>query len=75
MGFPNMDVPGYEPSLEELIDACGENFAFLNQHVERKIFEAGTKHEKDKPAVKGFGATPREAVATMWIAWINSIKP
>lgn len=70
-----MDINGHEPSLEELIDACGENFGFLNQHVERKLWEAGTKIEKVKPTVKGYGATPREAVASMWLAWINGIKP
>ncbi len=64
-----------EPSLDALIKACGENFACLCQHVERSIWESITKIEKDKSTVRGLGATPQEAVASMYIAWINGIKP
>lgn len=64
-----------EPSLLELIQACGENFGCLYQHVERKLWEATSKIEKDKPAVRGLGTTPSEAVASMYVSWINGIKP
>lgn len=63
------------PTLESLIDLCGENFGYLKQNVERKLFEAGTKIELDKSPVKGFGTTPIDAVASMYLAWINGIKP
>ena len=63
-----------EQSLLELIEACGENFGCLCQNVEQSLWEATTKIEKDKPAVKGLGATPSEAVASMWLAWINGIN-
>lgn len=67
-------VDYYEPSLDELIEVCGENFGTLSQHVERKLWEATSKIEKDKPAVRGMGATPSEAVASLWLAWMNEVN-
>lgn len=58
----------FYPSLSELIEACDEDFGTLSQHVERKLWEATSKIEKDKPAVRGLGVTPEDAVANMWLA-------
>jgi hypothetical protein len=62
------------PSLSSLIEACGENFGTLSQNVEQSLWEATSKIEKDKPAVRGLGVTPSEAVASLWLAWINGVN-
>lgn len=55
----------YDPTLSELIDACGEHFFALSAPIERKGYEnwvasGGTKMQK--------GPTPEEAVAKLYLA-------
>ena len=59
----------YVPTLEELIEACGENFAWLHHSVKSKKWAA-----QDFICVEGEGphggqgSTPIEAVARLWLA-------
>lgn len=65
----------YQPSLTELIEACGDEFMLTNECgiweawsglVSRSVRmgEAGAKHEVE-------GKTPEEAVAKLWLALHN----
>jgi hypothetical protein len=57
----------YVPTLEELIEACGENFAWLHQSVKSKKWAARDFIYDDGPP-SGQGSTPTEAVARLWLA-------
>jgi hypothetical protein len=57
----------YVPTLEELIEACGENFAWLHQSVKSKKWTAQDFIYDDGPP-SGQGSTPTEAVARLWLA-------
>jgi hypothetical protein len=54
-----------EPSLEELIEACGEHF--WNLHIKR---EGGLYPwiAAGMDPIVGTGSTPTEAVASLWLA-------
>lgn len=60
----------YFPSLEELIEACGEAFNDLQRPTsdtaERKWYALATAPTKPWP--HGEGETPTEAVARLWLA-------
>ena len=59
----------YVPTLEELIEACGENFAWLHQSVESKNWAAQDFiYADDAGPHGGQGSTPTEAVARLWLA-------
>ena len=54
----------YVPTLEELIEACGEKFGVLER------FRGGTfgAYVPNDISVNGLGATPAEAIARLWLA-------
>jgi hypothetical protein len=63
----------YVPTLEELIAACGEEFAKLKitpRRVGQLLHCADRRIENGLPSVKveGRGHTPTEAVARLWLA-------
>lgn len=73
-GFPwptdkeKYDICCWEPTLSELIEACGNNFELLTSR------SVGIKWRADswpwgtlKKNVEGKGDTPEEAVARLWI--------
>lgn len=51
----------YAPTLEELIEACGEPLKLYIMKNRTDISLAG-------PEIKATGATPKEAVARLWLA-------
>ncbi len=53
----------YEPTLSELIEACGEHFEVLKH--EKDGWRA-TWHDK-VTEVNGYGQTPVEAAARLWL--------
>lgn len=54
------------PTLSELIEACGSNFKKLWRHSNGNwTAHAGTKINKD--SFQKDGATPEEAVAKLWL--------
>lgn len=59
------EVAVYEPTLEELIEACGERIAFRLQWV-------GGKWLANNKEKLGIGVTLIEAVARLWLA-LNKI--
>lgn len=61
------DEVAVEPSLEELIDACGEEFDKLQLEETRpnKWFAYGGEAMF---TLCGIGSTPEEAVARLWLA-------
>jgi hypothetical protein len=58
----------YVPTLEELIEACGENFAWLHQSVKSKKWAAQDFIYDDEGPHSGQGSTPTEAAARLWLA-------
>lgn len=59
------------PTLEELIEACGENFAGLHEDGDGySAFHMLTHDGRFDPdiAISGHGKTPKEAVARLWLA-------
>jgi hypothetical protein len=72
-GFPETDCLcgsdyGDHPSLSELIEACGDN----HFELERDWFNGTDKWRAlywfEGNVKSGFGSTPEEAVAKLWIA-------
>ena len=59
----------YVPTLEELIEACGENLAWLHQSVKSKKWAAQVFiYDDEEGPAGGQGSTPAEAVARLWLA-------
>jgi hypothetical protein len=63
----------YVPTLEEVIEACGEKFGYLSRDWldENGRFWCAVDrgHEETvPPRIKRTGATPVEAVARLWLA-------
>lgn len=58
------DKQVYAPTLEELIEACGERFGTL----ERTSIGVFGAYKKGDMMVNGVGSTPTEAVARLWLA-------
>jgi len=58
----------YAPTLEELIDACGENFSSLNKQNDG--WRASANYDQSFLA-----ETPTEAVARLWLALKNDDRP
>jgi hypothetical protein len=52
----------YEPTLSELIEACGEDFG--NLEYDNNIWNCWAKN----PKYHGYGSTPEEAVAKLYIS-------
>ena len=61
----------YNPSLSELVEACGNDFKKLAKvpftEVTGNKFFAWSWDLKDKEAVMGEGETAEEAVAKLWL--------
>lgn len=65
------DLWYYTPTLEELIEACGDKFEVLQRH-DKDIWSAAIYgNSPDIPAYEYEGKTPEEAVAKLWIALQN----
>lgn len=65
----------YVPTLEELIEACGEEFKALeNTNLvygninENERWFATSSYKRNLSYVGGIGKTPEEAVARLWLA-------
>lgn len=57
------------PSLEELIEACGEKFCTLSFAPERDLlWVAMPRLLKIDVLIREHGSTPTEAVARLWLA-------
>ena len=67
----------YAPTLEELIEACGERFLMLLKHDDNSGWTAAKEGDvlfidgKENPNLS-IGLTPAEAVARLWIALAKS---
>ena len=55
----------YVPTLEELIDACGENFGSLDKRHDGWLARANEDQ-------RCFAGTPAEAVARLWLTLKNN---
>lgn len=80
---PNCPEAIYFPDLEELIEACGEEFAGLDYCGENYMsskatrnaqgirvyggWEAKSREEPEERYMWEWGKTPREAVARLWL--------
>lgn len=62
------------PSLEELIEACGEKFVSLNKVIDPKGWSCEIENEDEEIIGETFGHTPDEACASLWLT-LNDIKP
>ena len=60
----------YEPSLSELIEACGDDFCFTLEInlFDKKWYAYDWDHQGHNYFYKGEGSTPSEAVARLWLA-------
>ena len=65
-GFPGLSGLA-EPTLTELIEACGERFESLNRHGEGAWGAEGWPTDNTTPLLV-VGSTPEEAVAKLWLA-------
>jgi hypothetical protein len=61
----------FDPTLSELIEACGDGFAGLRRDKKTGVFSAGTW--TDRVATKNRFETPEEAVTKLWLA-LNTSK-
>lgn len=59
----NWDFYGLQPSLSELIEACGNKFDSLERDGKNNWGAMGMKHEN----TCYWGNTPEEAVAHLWL--------
>lgn len=57
----------YSPTLSELIEACGKNFACL-EHLSNELWVADAWREHGFTTFSKEGPTPEEAVARLWLA-------
>lgn len=55
------------PTLEELIEACGDKMLHLRHDYDGK-WSATYPHETIRKLIEGQGSTPSEAVANLWLA-------
>ena len=58
----------YVPTLEELIDACGENFGSLDKRHDGWLARTNGDHHC-------FAGTPAEAVAHLWLTLQKQSSP
>ena len=61
------------PTLEELIEACKENFSALaheinNENIEEFVAYSDWGHDHQPEGTSGHGSTPSEAVAALYIS-------
>lgn len=57
-----------EPTLEELIEACGDNFCELKRDYHTKTWRATTYKFVGFDSLTIDSETPEEAVANLWLA-------
>lgn len=62
----------YRPTLSELIEACGREFALESLYGEEKWVAHVFGRYEDRP--KGEGSTPEEAIASLWLALNNKMQ-
>src|SRR5512139_5851 len=60
-----MAIVSYVPTLDELIDACGENFGSLHKRHDGRLARANGDR-------RCFAGTPAEAVARLWLTLQNN---
>ncbi len=67
----------YTPTLEELIEACGDKFGQLIKYVDGWVAENNWKSFTEEGIVRqAKGSTPIEAVAKLWLGLNKSVdKP
>lgn len=60
----------YYPTLEELIEACGEDFILVENEGKQWCAQGGWDEHGDcrTPRHDAFGLSPTEAVARLWLA-------
>ena len=58
----------FMPTLSELIEACGEGFGLLVQHIGKKGKWYNTNSNSTNDGIQTFGDTPSEAVAKLWLS-------
>jgi len=63
------------PILEELIEACGEQFDRLVAYHEKGDWEATSEKDSDGFFKSVSGKTPIEAVAGLWLALRGAARP
>jgi len=92
-GFPQTRKVGFykdgvlleslnDPTLEELIEACGDTFWGIRRHplkrgwwrADIEGFQAASIDENEKVSRLGEGQTPTEAVARLWLSIQSSSK-
>jgi hypothetical protein len=61
----------YVPTLEELIEACGADFAMLVHEQNIRMWSARAKGRSDD----FFGPSPAAAVARLWLARPKNMPP
>lgn len=66
-GYP-VSTPNV-PTLEELIEACGENFSSLNKY--ENVWDAESSPQLVADIGAWSGSTPTEAVARLYLALYN----
>jgi len=60
-----IDSVGYlMPTLSELVEACGNDFAYLSNMMHKKLGWAARGDETEEV----YGKSPEEAVACLWLA-------
>lgn len=60
----------YAPALSELIEACGDKFAWLHHNIHKNAeypWSAQTFLDEDGDSVGGAGKTAEDAVAKLWL--------
>ncbi len=60
---PNLGIPVYQPTLSELIEACGDKFEFMGKGDPVSEWIAF-----DNGELNGRGSTPEIAVANLYLA-------
>lgn len=66
------DIFVKKPTLSELIEACGDNFD--NLKVQRTFTTKWFATGNVMPGFVGYGPTPKEAVAKLWLKINNPIS-
>jgi hypothetical protein len=58
----------YVPTLEEIIEACGHGIWNLTKTNEAVTYWHASNGLRDRECKYGYGTTPEEAVANLWLA-------
>ena len=57
----------YQPTLSELIEACGEHYFSMEEGSGEKIIKGEWYAKKRDKNIRAEGKTPAEAVAKLWL--------